>query len=218
MTPEDLCRLYPRLYHMAEVGSWPSILQHGLLSSNEVARRAKLPAQAEFLLRRSHRPHKVNVFVPGIGDVVLRDQIPMAPERLIKALPHDVAPEDWYELINDRVFFWATEDRLLRLLEGRSYRAHEHDVLTLDTRSLVNAHWDSIWLCHMNSGNTFPMPVARGREAFVPGGDYPLNKAGRPVKPVVEVTVLQAVPHIRNHVMHVRRMRGAQIISEQDIS
>ena len=56
---------------------------------------------------------------------------------------------------------WADEERLLRLLNATHYKALEHDVLTIDTASMVAAYEPSMWLCHMNSGNTFPMPTPR---------------------------------------------------------
>ena len=34
ITHEEFVRRYPRLYHMAQVGSWPSIERNGLLSTS----------------------------------------------------------------------------------------------------------------------------------------------------------------------------------------
>lgn len=212
MTPDQLVTAYPRVYHMAEVGTWPSIKQHGLLSSNEVARRSGAQGAAATALRRDHRAGKVTVPVLGVGDVVLRDQIPMHPDRITRALPAGVSAGDWYELINDRVFFWAEEHRLHRLLNGREYGHLEHDVLTLDTASLVQSHHERIRLCHMNSGNTFPAMTKRGPEIFKPIAAYEVTRTGRPKKAVVEVTVIGGVPDIRQHVVEARRMRGEQVL------
>ena len=33
LTPEYLAQRWPRLYHMAEAGSWESVKRHGLLST-----------------------------------------------------------------------------------------------------------------------------------------------------------------------------------------
>ena len=33
MKPEEIAEHYPRLFHMANIGSWPSIRLHGLLST-----------------------------------------------------------------------------------------------------------------------------------------------------------------------------------------
>lgn len=212
MDVQNLVALYPRLFHMAEAGTWPSIRQHGLLSTNEVARRSGLDRRALTALRTEHRPDKTTVTIPGVGAIVLRDQKPMEPIRLERALEGGVTAAQWYELINGRVFFWAEEHRLLRLLGARQYRHLEHDVLTVDTASLVNAHADRIRLCHMNSGNTFPMPHARGLDTFMTIADYPVNRNGKPLKPVVEVTVLDHVLDFSNHVRIVRSMKGADVL------
>ncbi|MBQ0946302.1 hypothetical protein KAK07_23385 [Ideonella sp. 4Y16] len=199
---------------MAEAGSWPSIREHGLLSSNEVTRLSGATDPAATHLRRGHRAQKVPVDVPGIGTIVLRDQIPMEPARIQRALPEGVSAADWYELINERVFFWTAEERLHRLLNGRQYGHLEHDVLTLNTASLVAAHGDRIRLCHMNSGNTFPAMTRRGPEIFKELAAYEMNTRGHPRKPVVELTVLQGVPDIAAHVVDVRRMRGEVVLRQ----
>jgi hypothetical protein len=208
MTLEQLAELYPHIYHMAEADSWPSIRQHGLLSSNEIARRSGAQGHEVHRLRRGHRATKVSVDVPGMGSVVLRDQIPMEPARIQRALPEGVSAADWYELINERVFFWVAEERLHRLLNGRQYGHLEHDVLTVSTASLLAAHADNVRLCHMNSGNTFPAMTKRGPDIFKPIAAYAMNTRGRPKKPVVELTVLGGVPDIARHVVQVRRMKG----------
>lgn len=213
MTPEQLIALYPRIYHMAEAGSWASIRKHGLLSSNEVTRRSGVKGPAAVGLRRGHRPAKVPVNVPGIGVVVLRDQIPMAPARIQRALPNGVTAADWYELINERVFFWVAEDRLHRLLNGNQYGHLEHDVLTINTKSLVTAHGANIQLCHMNSGNTFPAMTKRSPDIFKYICAYEMNTRGRPRKQVVELTVLGGVLDIKEHTIEVRRMKGPSVLS-----
>lgn len=213
MTPEQLIALYPRIYHMAEAGSWPSIRKHGLLSSNEVTRRSGAKGHAATKLRRGHRPAKVPIDVPGLGVVVLRDQIPMAPARIQRALPDSVSAADWYELINDRVFFWVSEGRLHRLLNGKQYGHLEHDVLTLNTESLVIAHVNDIHLCHMNSGNTFPVMTKRSPDVFKRIEAYEMNTRGRPRKQVVELTVVGGVLDIEQHVIEVRRMKGQSVLS-----
>ena len=136
----------------------------------------------------------------------------MRAERLSGALEQGVTPSQWYEIINSKVFFWVQSERLERLLNARAYRAHEHDVFTIDTASFLDAHEHSIWLCHMNSGNTFPMPFLRGIETFKRIGDYPVNTRGGPIREVVELVVDYSVPDIAAHVTEVRRMKGSQVL------
>jgi hypothetical protein len=210
MDLDALIRRYPRLYHMAECDTWPSIRRHGLLSSSEVLRRGRLPAVS----RAAHRSEKVAVEVPYIGVVVLRDQKPMNEKRLTMALTDGTTPQEWYELINDRVFFWTREERLLGLLRAKHYRDLKHDVLTVDTASLLAVHAAAVSLCHMNSGNTFPIPHHRGRDAFCRIADYPVRRTGLPLREVVEVTVDDQVVDIAEHVIAVRRMRGATVLKK----
>lgn len=210
MEVDALIKRYPRLYHMAESASWASIRQHGLLSASEVLRRAWSPRA----MHSAFRPEKTSVQVPQIGAIVLRDQKPMSPNRLGMAFTDDTTPEEWYRIINGRVFFWAKERRLLSLLNAKEYRNLEHDVLTIDTASLLAAHAQKVSLCHMNSGNTFPIPHRRGRDAFRRIADYPVHRTGRPLKEVVEVTVDDHVLDIADHVVAVRRMRGAAVVGE----
>lgn len=201
---------------MAEKDSWPSIKQHGLLTSNEVISRSGITNEHAATKQRSHRNDKEIFDVKELGQIVLRDQVPMPPERLEKALEGGITPDEWYYIINERVFFWAEEHRLLRLLNARLYRDLEHDVLTIDTESLIKAHFENIRICHMNSGNTFPAPHKRGADLFKKIEDYETRANGNPSKPVVEITVLGGVPDISNHVTHVRRMKGSEVLHDLD--
>lgn len=216
MNKDKLIARYPQLHHMAEAGSWQHILANGLLSTAAVADRLGLDGGARAQFVSHHRPAKVLLDVPGSRagsfPVVLRDQIPMNEKRLAGALDDGLTPQNWYDIINSKVFFWAQAKRLDGLLSARSYREHEHDVFTFDTASFVAAHELSIWLCPMNSGNTFPFPARRGLNTFKRISDYAATNTGRPVKEVVELVVDDSVPDIAQHVVHVRRMKGQQII------
>lgn len=212
MQPERLVELHPWLYHMAEAGTWPSIRERGLMSTSGVLDHFGLSGAERRAIEQGHRPGKLAV-LPGASDaIVLRDQAPMPPDRLRNALGPETSIESWYAIINSKVFFWTEEERLHRLLNARAYRGLEHDVLTIDTESLVAAHGDRMWLCHMNSGNTFPMWTARDPGIFKRIPAYPVNRNNNPVKPIVEVLVDHSVPDIAHHVIEVRRMRGSEVL------
>jgi hypothetical protein len=115
-------------------------------------------------------------------------------------------------LINSKVFFWAKEHRLLGLLNAHDYRHTEHDVLTNDAAPFISAYAERIWLCHMNSGKTWPIPHARGIDVFRRINDYPANANGKPVKPVVELVIDHGVPNIADYVLEVRCMRGDKVL------
>ena len=202
-----LVERYPVLYHMAEKDTWPDIRDKGLLSTSAALDRYNLTGTARAALEVSHRPEKVTVGTEA-DRIVLRDQKPMHPSRLEKALIDGTTPSAWYAFLNSKVFMWAEEKRLFGLLNARGYRNLEHDVLTIDTKALMDAHGDSVWLCHMNSGNTFPMPHARGMETFRRISDFPADKV------VVEVVVDYSIPDIANYVRKVRRIRGEEVLEE----
>jgi hypothetical protein len=136
----------------------------------------------------------------------------MAPDRLIMGLQDGITPAEWYRLLNGKVFMWAEEERLLRLLQARHYRTLKHDVLTIDTARLLEKHAASAWLCPMNSGNTFPVPHLRGRDTFRRIPDYPVGRRGLPKKEVVEVVADYSIPDIADHVIEVRSMRGDVVL------
>jgi hypothetical protein len=205
--------LYPRLYHMAEVGTWPSIKQRGLLSTSAVLDKLGITGAARAQYESEHRPEKMTVGT-GANAIVLRDQKPMPPHRIQKALVDGTTPAQWYQFLNGKVFMWAQQERLLTLLNARPYKKLEHDVLTIDTAALVGAYKDKISLCRMNSGNTFPMWLPRELADFKSIEAYPVKSSGDPDKTVVEVVVDYAVPDLAKYVVQVRRMKSKEVLAD----
>lgn len=212
MDLDKLIELYPRVYHMAECGAWDSIRTRGLMSATAVLDHLAVGGDYRARYESEHRGEKIDVRAGAPSHIVLRDQKPMPEGRLIRALTYGTTPRQWYELINSKVFFWAEEKRLHGLLGARDYRKLEHDVLTLDSSTFIPTYADAIWLCHMNSGNTWPMPHRRGTEIFRRISNYPVKRSGNPDKTVVELVVDYAVPDIANFVLEVRRMRGSEVL------
>jgi hypothetical protein len=214
MQVEKLVECYPRLYHMAERGTWESIRARGLLSTTAVLDLMGLRGSKRHRYEAQQRRDMETILQGHPDAIMLRDQLPMPPDRLQTALIDGTTPEDWYRLINGKVFFWAERKRLTTLLKARAYRNKEHDVLTIDTQSLMNAHENRAWLCRMNSGNTWPFPLPRGRGDFMRIAQYPATKKGAPAKKVVEVLIDYSVPDIATHVVAVDVMKGEEILNE----
>lgn len=214
MDIDVLIARYPRLYHMAEAGSWPNIQQHGLLSTAAILDSHGIQGAARRPYESTHRPEKMALHSAGIGTTIFRDQKPMSDARLKMCLGNGLTPQEWYFILNQKVFFWVSHKRLLRLLGAREYRHDEHDVLTLDTEGLVRRYCASISLCHMNSGNTWPYPHARDETIFSRIDQYPIRaRTGGPAKEVVELVVDYAVPNIPDYVISAKRMKGPEVIS-----
>jgi len=125
-------------------------------------------------------------------------------------LPKSLSPRTWYRLLNSKVFFWASRDRLNRLLRARHYRANLHDVLVIDTAKLLNDFANKIHLCRMNSGNTFPIPHLRDKGIFKRIEEYPTSKSGLPRPPIAEVVVDLGIQNMERYVVDVRSMRAGE--------
>jgi hypothetical protein len=210
ITREEFIRRYPRLYHMAHVKSWPSIERNGLLSTSALLDLFQIEGEAREAIESRHRPKSVEITHPLYGRATIRDQIPMSERALLKCLV-GTTPRAWYELLNRRVFLWTTEDRVNTLLAARAYRNHEHDVLTVDTRALVERHGEEITLSPINSGSTVYNPQPRGLDLFRSFDEFPFDvrmKYGK--RAIAELSVDYSVPDLRDFVLRVERRTGAE--------
>ncbi|ACA15807.1 conserved hypothetical protein [Methylobacterium sp. 4-46] len=209
MTEDELVRIYPRLWHMAEDGAWPSIRAQGLLSTSALLDRYGLSGPARDALEARRRPQGTRIARAGLPDAVVRDQKPMSDAALRRCLDDGLGPADWYRILNDKAFFWLSRRRLRHLLDARAYRGRPQTVLTLCTRSLVAAHRDRILLSPINSGAAFMRPVRRGRGTFMRIAAYPYaeRRATRSRDDaLVELTVAGGVPDVADHVLAVHRL------------
>lgn len=215
LTVDELVEHYPRLFHMATGGSWPAIRQHGLLTTAHIVQTSGLPAakQAELLSQR--RTVSTVIMHPVIGVITIRDQSPLR-EQFIEAALTDMTIGQWLELLNDRVFLWLHPDKLHRLLSARRYRGQEHDVLTIDTRRLIEAYGDSVRLSPMNSGAAlYPNAPPRGSATFVPVARYPFaERRKRRSLPdtIAELAVIGGIPDIASYVVEVAKYEGPELL------
>ena len=149
------------------------------------------------------------------GPAIVRDQKPMSESALGNCLI-EMSPNEWYQLLNGKVFFWPTYERLIRLLRGKEYKNRPHCVLTVDTAQLLERHAGRVKLSPYNSGCTLYNPPERGRGTFLPLEDYPFQerkrKAGGNKNAVAELTVEYSVPDIADLTIEVTRMKGEQVI------
>jgi hypothetical protein len=210
MTVDELVTTYPRLYHMAEAGSWEGIRQYGLLSTTALLDLFEVDGDLRATLESARRPESVTITHPVHGAAVVRDQIPLREGPLERCLV-GMTPVEWYHELNRRVFFWLDEERVRGLLRGRAYRGRPHDVLTVDTASLVGAHEDEITLAPINTGSTIYNPRPRGVSTFLSIADYPFEDWRRRRswrKAVTELAVLGCVRDIVDHTLVVESRQG----------
>lgn len=217
MDVNEFIDTYPTLYHMAEVDSWPNIQNHGLLSTSALLDLYKINGTERVGIESLHRPECIKIQRKGFPDAVVRDQKPMSDKALKKVLLDDLKPRDWYEILNQKVFFWSTKDKVINLLKARAYRDKAHDVLSVDTAKLVERYKESIVLCPYNSGSTIMKPVERGKDLFKPIDEYDFpfwkKKRGRS-KAVTEVCVTGGVPLINEVVIDVHQMQNDKVLKK----
>lgn len=215
ITAEVLAKQYPLLFHMAELGSWPSIKEYGLLSTSALLDMYEIHDSAREKIECYHRRESVQISHPNFGRAVVRDQKPMSEKHLLLQLANNggpvlrdgLTPSDWYRMLNSKVFFWLTRERLNRLLQAKAYRKRRHTILTIDTKSLLASHFSRVFLSPINSGNTHPYPQPRGLSTFLSPSEYPFEmwlKKRRPSgEPIVELAVEHSVLDIAVHVVRV---------------
>lgn len=218
MTEEELEELIndcPTLYHMAERGAWESIKNRGLLSTSALLDLYEVNGAQRLSIESHRRPECVELTSETLPIAVVRDQLPMDDAGLRRCLPEHLTPSDWYRLLNAKVFFWLTRDRLHRLTGAKAYREKTHDVTEVNTRSIVHSYSDKIWLCPINSGCTKPMPHPRDESVFSRIDEYPYDH-WRPRRKrgerVVELAVDHSVPDISIHVVRVSVMQGLEVL------
>lgn len=225
MTPcelEELIEDCPTLYHMAEKGSWPSIQERGLMSTSALLDAYKVEGNQRVCIESMRRPSNITLTYHDLPPAVVRDQIPMDDAGLVRCLPAHLRPADWYRVLNHKVFFWLSRARLLRLLDAVAYRDKSHDVIELNTQSVIDAYKEKIWLCPINSGCTKPFPHPRDENTFSRISDYPYQhwrSRRRRGERVVELAVDYAVPDLKTYVTRVVEMRGIEeknVIFEAD--
>lgn len=213
---EELISHCPTLYHMAERGSWESIREKGLMSTSALLDHYGVKDSRRKKIEQYHRPESVRIDAPGMSPAVIRDQGPMSDATLRKALPEYMQPSDWYKLLNSKVFFWLTKERLHTLMTAKAYRERQHDVLEVDTRSLIDNHRDRIWLCPINSGCTIPFYHKRDESTFsrIEKYQYSLwRRKRRKGERVVELAVDYAVSDIARHIRRVVVMCREETVS-----
>jgi hypothetical protein len=162
-------------------------------------------------IESQHRPACVEITGQGFPRAVVRDQIPMSDAALLRCLPPHLTPSEWYRLLNSKVFFWLTRDRLHRLTNAKSYKEKSHDVIEVDTRSIIAAYRDSIWFCPINSGCTKPVARERDEATFARIEDYPYahwRKKRKRGERVVELAIDYSVPDLAKHVSRAATVKG----------
>jgi hypothetical protein len=73
ITADELITRFPRLYHIAEAGTWPSIQRHGLLSTTALLDKFEITGTQREAIESKHRPRSVQISHKKYGVAVIRD-------------------------------------------------------------------------------------------------------------------------------------------------
>jgi hypothetical protein len=207
-------QLPDRLFHLAELGNWPSIRRHGLLSASALMDLAGLHGAAHTRCERRHRPADVELR----RGCMIREQRRIPPESLRRCLV-GLTPGQWYALLNQRVFMWLDAARLNR--QRQACAARPQVVLTIDTGALLAAYAHAASLAPINTGNARRKPASRGLATFVPYERWresgweseavALGTRPRPrAHPPVEFTIEGGIPDITSYLLDVAELGPGQ--------
>jgi hypothetical protein len=100
-------RVIDTVYHLVDASNWPSVQSRGLMSASRLLETC---GAMEDGAARRYRPTSRRL----ASGVLIRDQRPMPPKVLSSCLKSDLMPEDWFEFLNSKVFFWLDVRRLNR--------------------------------------------------------------------------------------------------------
>ncbi len=179
-----------RLYHLAEASNLPSILEHGLMSTEKLLDLVGLAAPEGAALLRNHRTDCVRLS----ESVLIRDQRPMPPAALVRALKDGLEPADWYALLNGHVFLWPDRERMERQLQACDGRPQA--LLIFDGAALLDRFGVDAFVTPINSGNARRRPAPRSRDSLVPYDVWRQQgwPTGRRQRPPAEVLFRCPIP------------------------
>jgi hypothetical protein len=208
MSPEQLHRLHPRLFHLTAAGSVQNILKHGLFATTEIVDRWDVREPQRATLLTSRRPQAVQLDHPQWGTAVINDNVPLHEGKLAKVLTDGLIPAQWLRMLNDRTFFFASDRALKALIGARLNRNVAKDVLVIETLSFARSYCDRMEIVPINSGNTMRKAATRGLSTFAPikTTDYDIWRRQRRLSSpdtIKEVAVRGSIPDLRSFVIEV---------------
>jgi hypothetical protein len=156
---------YPRLYHVALARNARLIARHGLRSTSVLLNMAD-PSQASrrASLEAARRGSVAELLQADGTKAYLRDHLPINDNQLRRILEPGTTLEDWYRLLNARLFFWLALEAAMEF--AASYEDHDQILYAFETARLVAAHGDRVAVSRINSGVTRGS-VPRGKSTFL---------------------------------------------------
>ena len=198
-----------RIFHIADAANYSSIVREGLLSTAALRQARRFDPDLDRQVR-DYRP--TGVVLPDSG--YIRDQSPMPPAALAPCLDAGLAPQDWYDLVNQGIYFWADPKRVDRHLDA--LRGRPQVVLAIDAPALLRRYGEVAFVTAFNVGNARRRPAPRGTRSFVPLRSWQQDGwraealPGGPVRPSrhppAEIVIRAAIPDIAAYVADTRHL------------
>lgn len=206
-------------YHLVDLRNWKSIQARGLLSTQ---RLVALSSGADASLLRRHRPRGQYLDVGAH----IRDQSPMPRSAIERALRSGVTPEDWFELLNSKVFFWLDLKRLNR--HRAACKSQKQVVLAIDAGRMLEHYAAVASVSPINSGNAMHAARPRNASTFVPYAAWVASgwdseqvpgavRRPRSLRPA-ELTVTGAIPDIARYIIGSVYLDASEPLTEQHIA
>ena len=211
MTPEELAKRHPYLFHVTLSGTSESIGKYGLLPTSKLLDLFEIKGAEREKIERKRRQKAVVIEHSMHGKAVINDQKPMSETALLKCLNDNLTPSDWLTLLNNRVFFWPNERRLKKFQNRIDNQGVNLEVIKLDTLALAKKYAENIELSPINSGNTCRKPTRRGLSTFTPlldmsYADWSKKRGLIKCDNIAEVTIIDGVLDIGAYIVDVRQV------------
>lgn len=193
MTPKLFAEMHPRLYRLAMADAHVGIARHGLLTAQDAADRAGEP------LPETPRPTALKMTLPDGTPIWITDNRPLSFTKLAPVLDDTLTPQDWFAMLNTRVFFWPDRKTGAGNLKARLSRGYDSEWQVYDTEKLLSPVWDRAEIAPINTGATIHQPARRGLATFaaLDGLDFQAwrrSRGKRSPDVVKEVTVRGSIP------------------------
>lgn len=174
MTPEQFLNRCKTICHVGPAGVWEQISQHGFQTAEQLIWQADLSDEERKELLSAPRRESVELRVRG-QRVILRDQGPLFARKDLKTvLDSGLDVSDWIRLLNQRVYFFADQTSMQKLLDKYVQMDGAQDVIWLSPLKLLEAEGVRLELTSQNTGAIARRSGAqKTAETFVPLFRFP---------------------------------------------
>jgi hypothetical protein len=205
MKDERLLSTHPLVFHVTTRRNWLGIKKRGLLSTAVLLDLFDVNGPLRNAILRNHRPRSRDLEHAQHGTAKIRDQESLNPKKLASCLL-DMSMEQWFELLNQMVFFFPTKEQAEKFLRLPKYVIDEQIVISIPMRALISRHRHKIRLSAINSGATLYDPQKRGSGTFQDIDAFHLSRKIR------EVTVIDGVPGVASIAERIEVFRNGQAL------